>query len=175
MLTRVQAVLSLRDASELFEQPARSPLDDDYEPWCIQPGAEHLAQVLRSDPRANLVVELPATAPGTEQIRAALSRYSEARADELGHSIRGEVRHALWALIPTGAVFALTLGISRYADTVRSHWISVTIAEALVVIGWVVLWSPIAILGTDVWVLLGRRRAYRRLATRQVEIRTVTG
>jgi hypothetical protein len=47
-----------------------------------------------------------------------------------------------------------------------------TIAEALVVIGWVILSAPIAILGTDIWILLGRRRAYRNLVSGRVEIRS---
>ena len=34
-----------------------------------------------------------------------------------------------------------------------------------------VLWAPIAILGTDIWVMVGRRRAYRRLLSDQVEVR----
>jgi hypothetical protein len=163
----MQVVLRLRSARELFEQPERSPLDDDYEPWCVGPGAEYLVQLIRGSPRAQITVETP----GTEDAGAALERYAAARADELTREIRGEVRRALWALIPTGLVFALTLGLSRLADSSGSHWLSGTIAEALVVIGWVVLWSPIAILGTDIWVLLGRRRAYRRLGLHAIEIR----
>jgi len=155
----MQVVLRVRDARELFEQPERSPLDGDYEPWCVGPGAEYIVQVIRSDPRAEIVVEVPSG----EDVRAALDRYAGAHAEELTREIRGELRRALWALLPTGLVFALTLGLSRLADSSSSHWLSGTIAEALVVVGWVVLWAPIAILGTDIWILLGRRRAYRRL------------
>jgi hypothetical protein len=153
--------IRLRDARELFEQPERTPLDDDYEPWCVAPGAEYLVQVIRSDPGTTLTVE----APAADAARTALIRYTSARADELTREIHGELRRAAWGLLPTGAVFAVTLALSRLADSSGSHWLSGTIAEALVVIGWVVLWAPIAILGTDVWVLLGRRRAYRRLAS----------
>jgi hypothetical protein len=124
-------------------------------------------------PGARLALELPSGAR-PEQVRAALNRYSDARAGQLTWEVRSEVRHALWMLVPTGAVFCLTLGLSRYADTAQSHWLSQTISEALVVIGWVVLWSPIAILGTDIWALLSRRRSYRRLATREVEILTAS-
>jgi hypothetical protein len=46
-----------------------------------------------------------------------------------------------------------------------------TIAEALVVVGWVVAWAPLAVFGTDVWLLRGRRRAYARLASGDIEIR----
>ncbi len=162
-----QVSLRVRDARELFEQPERSPLDDDYEPWCVAPGAEYLVQVMRSDPRAELVVEVSSP----EDARTALARYSFARSDELTREIRGEVRRAVWALLPTGAIFAVTLALSRLADSSGSHWLSGTMAEALVVIGWVVLWAPVAILGTDIWVLLGRRRAYRRLAS-SVEVRS---
>ena len=42
-------VLVLRDARELFEQPARRPLDEDYEPLCVVPAAEYLVQVLRAN------------------------------------------------------------------------------------------------------------------------------
>jgi hypothetical protein len=157
----MEVVLRVRSARELFEQPERSPLDADYEPWCVGPGAEYLVQVIRSSPKSRLAVE----APGAEDVGAALERYAAAKADELTLEVRGEVRRALWALVPTGIVFGLTLGLSRLADSSGSHWLSGTIAEALVVIGWVVLWSPIAILGTDIWALLGRRRAYRRLGS----------
>lgn len=158
--------IRLRDARELFEQPERTPLDEDYEPWCVAPGAEYLVQVMRSDPGAELVVETSQA----DAARAAMVRYASARADELSREIRGELRRAAWGLLPTGAVFAVTLALSRLADSSGSHWLSGTIAEALVVIGWVVLWAPIAILGTDIWILIGRRRAYRNLAGR-VEVR----
>jgi hypothetical protein len=159
-------LVRLRDALELFEQPERSPLDDDYEPWCIGPAAEYLVQVVRSRPNAQLVIEVPEP----ERARAGLARYAAARAEELTREIRGGTRRALLALVPTGGVFVLTLALSRWADSAGSHWVSTTIAEALVVIGWVVLWAPIAILGTDIWVLMGQRHAYRKLASR-VEVR----
>ncbi len=158
-------VLVLRDARELFEQPDRSPLDEDYEPWCVVPAAEYLVQVLRADAASHLVVETP----DADQARAGLARYAAARAGELTREMHGEFRRALWALVPTGAIFALTVVLSRLADRSSSHWFSTTISEALVVIGWVVLWAPIAILGTDIWMVLGRRRAYRKLA--YVEVR----
>jgi hypothetical protein len=156
--------LRLRDPNELFEQPKRSPLDEDYEPWCVAPAAEYLVQVMRADRGAELVVETP----DAERARTGLGRYSEAHADELTREIRSQVNGALRSLVPTGVVFALTLALSRWAESSGSDWVSTTIAEALVVIGWVVLWAPIAILGTDIWVLVGRRRAYRRLAGIQV-------
>ena len=161
-------VVWLRHARELFEQPERTPLDPDYEPWCVVPAAEHLIQVIRSS-RAHLVVEVP----GANEARAALARYSTARAEELSREVATEVKRALWALIPTGAVFAIiSLALSRWASSSSSDWLSGAIAEALVVIGWVVLWARIPILGTDLWILLGRRRAYRRLVSEQVEIRS---
>jgi hypothetical protein len=112
----MEVVVGLRDARELFEQPERTPLDDDFEPWCV-------------------------------------------------------VR-AIWTLIPTGIVFVASLVLSRLAVAASSDWLSETFAEALIVIGWVVLWSPVAILGTDIWVLIGLRRAYRRLASSQIEVRS---
>jgi hypothetical protein len=156
----------LREARELFEQPERSPLDADYEPWCVGPGAEYLVEVIRTGGGRALVVETP----DAEQARAGLARYADARTGQLTREIQSQVRGALWALIPTGTIFALTLALSRWADSSGSHWLSTTMAEALVVIGWVVLWAPIAILGTDIWILIGRRRAYRKLAG--VEVRS---
>jgi hypothetical protein len=158
-------VVKLRDARELFEQPERSPLDEDYEPWCVVPAAEYLVQALRADSMSRIVVETP----DADQARVGLARYAAARADELTREMRGEFRRALWALVPTGAIFAATVALSRLADRSSSHWFSTTISEALVVIGWVVFWAPIAILGTDIWMVLGRRRAYRKLAS--VEVR----
>jgi hypothetical protein len=169
---RVQAALRLRDVRELFEQPARTPLDDDYEPWCVGPGAEYLAQVARTEPGEQIILELPGPLPGADQVQAALARYTRARADELTREIQAEVRHALRMLVPTGIVFALTLALSRLASAASSDWLSTTIAEALVVIGWVVLWSPVAILGTDIWALRRRRRAYERLGTNELELRS---
>jgi hypothetical protein len=162
----MEVSVRLRNARELFEQPERSPLDDDYESWCVVPAAEYLVQVLRGEGGARVVVETP----DAERAQTGLTRYADARADELTREINGDVKRALLALIPTGAVFALTLFLSRLADNSGSHWVSSTISEALVVIGWVVLWAPIAILGTDIWVLIGRRRAYRKLAS-AVEVR----
>lgn len=166
----MQVVLRLRDVRELFEEPERSPLDDDYEPWCTAPAAEYLAQVLRGDPKARITLEIPGTVAGPDEIRAALTRWARGQAAGLDREIRGEARHGLWALVPTGIVFALTLALSKYTDSSGSHWVSNTISEALVVIGWVVLWSPVAVFGTDIWVLRSRRRTYLRLASAEIEV-----
>jgi hypothetical protein len=169
----MQTVLRLRGAGELFEQPARSPLDDDYESWCVAPGAEYLAQVLRGDPIPQVVLELPRSpaAPSAEQVAAAVGRYCDARVDELDREIGTETRRALVSLVPTGIIFVATLGLSRLAAAAGSDWLNSTISEALVVIGWVVLWAPVGILGTDIWALRGRRRAYRRLRHLELDIR----
>jgi hypothetical protein len=127
-----------------------------------------MVQVIRSNPDARIVVECP----GGESVGGALERYANARADELTREIRAEVRRAIWTLIPTGIVFVASLVLSRLAVAASSDWLSETFAEALIVIGWVVLWSPVAILGTDIWVLIGLRRAYRRLASSQIEVRS---
>ena len=157
--------LRLRDPRELFEQPERSPLDEDFEPWCIVPAAEYLVQVIRGHSGTRLVVETPEA----ERARAGLERYAAARAAKLTREIRSQLKRALWALIPTGAVFVGTVILSRLADGSGSHWFSNTVADVLILVGWVVLWAPIAILGTDVWVLAGLRHAYRKLAS--VEVR----
>jgi hypothetical protein len=161
----MDVAVRLRDPRELFEQPERSPLDEDFEPWCVVPAAEYLVQVIRGHRGSRLVVETP----DSERARAGLQRYSAARADELTREIRSQLKRALWALIPTGAVFVGTVILSRLADGSGSHWFSNTVADVLILIGWVVLWAPIAILGTDVWVLAGLRHAYRKLAS--VEVR----
>ena len=160
------AVIALRDARELFEQPQRSPLDEDYEPWCVLPAAEFLVQAIRAGIGQRFVVETPEA----DAARAGLARYSSARTDELSREISAEAKRAFVTLIPTGIVFAASLALSRWAVTASSDWVSATVSDALIVIGWVVLWAPVAILGTDIWLLVGRRRAYRRLA--EVEIRS---
>jgi len=162
-----ELVLRLRDARELFEQPDRSPLDPDFEPWCIEPAAEYLVQVFRSS-REHVVVEVPEP----ERAEAALARFAAAQAEHLAREAFGDLKRGLLTLIPTGAIFALTLALSRLAVASGSHWISQTVSDALIVIGWVVLWLPVAILGTDVWVLIGRRRSYTQLASGRVEFRS---
>jgi hypothetical protein len=161
----MDVAVRLRDPRELFEQPERSPLDEDYESWCVVPAAEYLVQVIRGHPAARLVVETP----DAERARAGLERFSAARAQELDREIHSQLKRALLALIPTGAVFVATLLLSRLAESAGSDWLSSSVSEALILIGWVVLWAPIAILGTDVWILTGQRRAYRKLAS--VEVR----
>jgi hypothetical protein len=168
----VEAVLRLRDTGELFDQPKRTPLDADYEDWCVRPAAEHLVTLFRADPDARVVLEIRSATSSPDEIRAALVRYAEAREADLALERRGEVRHGLWALVPTVAVFAGATLLSKWADSASSHWVSTTIAEALVVVGWVVLWAPIAVFGTDIWVLRGRRTAWRRLASGHIEVRT---
>jgi hypothetical protein len=163
--------MTLRDAGELFEQPERTPLEPDYEPWCTGPGAEHLVSLLRADPGARVVVQLPSSGPGSDDVRAALARYGSAHADRLEREIKAELRSGLLALIPAAIVFAGALALSRLANNASSHWVASTIAEALVVVGWVVAWAPIAVFGTDIWLLRGRRRAYRRLASEAIEVR----
>jgi len=170
----METVVRLRDARELFEQPARVPLDRDYEPCCVRPAAEHVVSVLRADPSARVAVELPPGSTETEDVRAALGRYGDAHADELTLEIRAQVRLGLLALLPTALVFAGALALSRFADSASSHWVSTTVSEALVVVGWVVLWAPVAIFGTDIWILRGRRRAYGRLAGSAIEVRAGT-
>ncbi len=177
MLPPMEVVLRLRAPGELFATPDRSPLDDDYELWCINPGVEHLAQVVRDDhPKGPLqvVVELPeqAVGPTADRVKAGVARYCAARAEELMREIRGATRRALWSLIPTGSVFAVPVLLSRLAESARDNWLSTTVSEALVVIGWVVLWSPVAILGTEIWGLRGRRSAYLRLAGLDLDLRS---
>lgn len=158
--------------------PARSPLDDDYEAWCLNPGVEHLVQVIREDDPKPLqvVLELPqvAAGPTAERLKAGVARYCDARTEELSREIRGSTRRALWALIPAGLIFVATVGLSRLAEGASDDWTSTSVSEALVVIGWVVLWSPIAILGTEIWALRGRRSAYLRLAGLDLDVRGST-
>ena len=160
-------VVALREARELFEQPDRSPLDADYEPWCVVSAAEFLVQAMRAGSGERFVVETP----DADAARAGLARYSAAHVAELSREISAETKRALITLIPTSIVFAASLALSRWAVTASSDWLSATVSDALIVIGWVVLWAPVAILGTDIWVLVGRRRAYRRLDSAQVEVR----
>ena len=68
----MDVAVRLRDPRELFEQPERSPLDEDFEPWCVVPAAEYLVQVMRGHPGSRLVVETP----DSERARAGLQRYS---------------------------------------------------------------------------------------------------
>jgi hypothetical protein len=167
----VEAVLTLRDAGELFEQPQRSLFDSDYEPWCAAPAAEYLVAHLRSHPSERIVIELPPSGPEPEDVRAALARYGEAHATLLDREIEAGMRSAVLALVPAAIVFAGSLALSKLANAASNHWVASTLGEALIVIGWVVAWAPIAVFGTDVWLLRGRRRAYRRLASGPVEIR----
>jgi hypothetical protein len=160
-------VVALREARELFEQPDRSPLDADYQPWCVVPAAEFLVQAMRAGSGERFVVETP----DADAARAGLARYSAAHVAELSREISAETKRALITLVPTSIVFAASLALSRWAVTASSDWVSATVSDALIVIGWVVLWAPVAILGTDIWVLVGRRRAYRRLDSAQVEVR----
>jgi len=162
----MEVALRLRDPRELFEEPERSPLDDDFESWCVTPAAEYLVQAIRARVGQHFVVETP----DADAARAALTRYSAARIDELDLEITAETKRAFVTLIPTGIIFAGSLALSRWAVTASSDWLSATVSDALIVIGWVVLWAPVAILGTDIWLLIGRRRAYRRLE--EVEIRS---
>ena len=163
----MEVSVRLRDARELFELPERSPLDEDFEPWCVVPAAEYLVQGIRAGVNDRFVVETP----DADAAREGLARYAAARAEELSREIAAETKRAIVTLIPTATVFAASLALSRWAVTASSHWVSATLSDALIVIGWVVLWAPIAILGTDIWVLVGRRRAYRRLLSDQVEVR----
>lgn len=164
-------VVRLRDARELFEQPARTPFDPDYEPWCLRPAAEHLVALKRADPSVRVVVEVPPLGPAPDDVRAALVCYADANAVRLAREIKVEMRSGLLALIPAAIVFAGSLALSRIANNASSHWVASTIAEALVVVGWVVAWAPVAVFGTDVWLLRSRKRAYQRLSSGGIEVR----
>ena len=163
--------MTLRDAGELFDQPQRSPLDPDYEPWCAEPAAEHIVALLRANPNDRVVLQLPPSGPGPEEVRAALARYGQARAEQLERESKAEMHSGLLALIPAAIVFAVSLALSKIAARASNHWVASTIAEALIVVGWVVAWAPLAVFGTDVWLLRGRRQAYRRLASANIEFR----
>ena len=106
-----------------------------------------------------------------EAAREPLARYGRAHADQLEQEINAEMRTGLLSLIPAGIIFAGSLALSRFANSASSHWVANILAEALVVIGWVVAWAPIAVFGTDIWALRSRRRAYERLSSRAVEFR----
>ena len=112
----MEAVLKLRDARELFEQPSLTPFDADYELWCAGPAAEHIVALLRVHPEERIVVELPPSGPGPDEVREALVRYGEARAEQLDREAKAEMRSGLLALIPAAAVFAGTLALSKIAS-----------------------------------------------------------
>src|SRR5438552_7129096 len=108
--------LSLRDTRELFEQPARTPLDPDYEPWCAGPAVDYIVSTLKADPGARVVLELPA-GRDPSAVRAALERYSHARAGELTRENPAQSRSGPLGLLPTGLLFADSLARSRLADS----------------------------------------------------------
>src|SRR5262245_38526774 len=101
----MDVALRLRDPRELFEEPERSPLDDDFESRCVAPAAEYLGQAIRARVGQRSVVETP----DADAARTALARYSAARTEELNLEIAAETKRALVTLIPTSIVFAASL------------------------------------------------------------------
>lgn len=169
--------LRLRDLSQLFNSLDPSPFHEKD----LDPAArEYLIARARDEPRDTglvVVVELEHTHPGEDTaaiVRDALhndfSYQADLRRRELVDLFRqGRIALTIGVLFLGACLFAAQALESHPQGPTRS-----ILRESLVIVGWVAMWRPLEIFLYDWWPLARRIRLLMRLATCQVELRTLS-
>lgn len=168
--------LRLRDLAQFFNSLDPSPFHEKD----LDPAArEYLIARARDEPRdvsLRIVVEVEHTRSGEDTaaiVRDALHNDFSYQADLRRRELVDLFRQGRTAL----TIGVLFLGACLFAaQALESHLQGPAriLRESLVIVGWVAMWRPLEIFLYDWWPLARRIRLLVRLATCQVELRTVS-
>ena len=166
-IQRVEQLFNSFDPSPFHERD----LDDDAEDYIVS-----WARELPRDRAIRIVIHLP----GAESLKAgergvpkAVQSYFAGRAARLGLDLR-ELFRLGWRFLLIGLpVLALCLVASRYVPIwLGDGALAKTIAESLVIVGWVANWKPLEVFLYDWWPIWRRKTLYQRLAAAGIELRS---
>jgi hypothetical protein len=167
--------LRIDEISQLFHTldpfPFREKdLDKDAEEFIVS-----WARELPADQPLTIVLHLPeaqASLPEASELKAALTRYFDYRAEVISRELKELFRIGRRALAIGLAVLSFCIIMSQaVAASLKSHPLERVIEESLTIFGWVANWRPIEIFLYDWWPIVRRRNLYRRLSAARVELR----
>lgn len=182
---RGDLVLVLGDLEHLFNAPRINPGSrSDAEALGVS-GVEHLFGLLHFDrqrqPARTLTLFLPrdkARFELADQTTRALHRYAELKIEqehrELRNTYRVGWRAAGVALLLLAACLALSSFFGSELTQGMQPLVRKTFENGFEIIGWVLLWRPIEVLGFNPLAIRSRIRAWRTLASVTVIIRPDT-
>ncbi len=168
---RVERVTSLFDPLDPFPLPSRD-LAKSAEEFIIS-----WARELPSADPVRIVMHMPAEElrqANMTEVRTAFANYFNERADR----VAGDLHE----LLRTGRI-SLAIGLAVLAACVLASQVLTvafgvgpvqgTIAEGLIILGWVANWRPIEIFLYDWWPMVRRRRLFCRIAAAQIDAQLV--
>ncbi|WP_244437762.1 hypothetical protein [Hyphomicrobium denitrificans] len=164
----------MKELSQLFNSLDPSPfperdLDDD--------AAEYIVGWARELPiHEKLAIAIHLPEPETRKaeerdLRTALLNYFQQRAEAQQHELNELFRIGRrYAAIGLPILIACFMSSQIVRSRLGAGPLASTIAESLLLVGWVANWKPIETFLYDWWPLKRRRDLYRRLATAEVII-----
>lgn len=169
--------LHLDDLRDLFVAPEPQPFSahPNYESGVDQIFNSLRTRRPRRRIRAAIHVGRGLTATAADDLRAALVRYCDSRIEAERVVISCHRREGT-AKLAIGVVFLLvTLGLEAILDrfAFEPQLLHRFVAEGLTVLGWVMLWAPLALLFLDWWP--ARRNIDAYVAIREMDIELIGG
>jgi len=175
---RATIEVRVHDIGQLFNSLDPSPfherdLDDDAEAYLVG-----WAREVDMGGSFLIVVHLPASELTNAEQRglgSAIANYFNYRTGMLERDRRDLMRTGRRSLVIGIAVLAVCVSAAHLLrEVVSQSPLAQTIAEGLIIFGWVANWRPAEIFLYDVWSARRRIDLYRRLASADVELRAFT-
>jgi hypothetical protein len=177
-----ELILVLSDPAHLFNAPPINPLSSSAAEVLGVSGVEYLLNLLHMDKvrqRARtLVLSLPpekAVSAIAEPTMRALHHYAEARIDKERRELRNTYRYGWKVTSVAVLLLAICLALSSlFASEVTEGMrplLRKTLEYGFEIVGWVMLWHPIEVLGFTPLSLRSRITALQTLASIDVAIR----
>jgi hypothetical protein len=161
----------LREVRQLFHTLDPAPfidkdLDEEAERYLV----EAFREAGSAEP-LQLVFHLPAEQladPESSSLPDAIHNYFGYRARQVGSDLRQLLREGA-ASLAIGVSFLIACLAAR--DLVVRHWSThETLAEGLLILGWVAMWRPVELLLYDWWPVVRRRALLVRISAAPVRV-----
>ena len=144
----------------------------------LDPDAEEFivgwARELPRDSRLTIIIHMPRAlcSPAVAaDLKAAINGYFRNRAEVVGFDLKERFRVGRRSLAIGLTVLAVCIVASRAIGSLSPAPLYRTLAESLLILGWVANWKPLEFFLYDWWPIRRRRRLLERLAVADVELR----
>lgn len=173
-----QLTVRVRALDDLFVAGEPKPFDEEPNYW---PALEHIYRTIKPK-RLGRPTRLTVIVPAAEgkqglaaQTSAAIRRWSELRIEEARSEIAFHRKEGVAKLLLGMLFLAICLGLQQAAEeaTFLPDFLQVFLAAGFEILGWVVLWTPIAIFLYDWWPHRQDIGVYEHIANMDVEVVSV--
>lgn len=165
--------LSLRQTAQIFNSLDPSPF---HEKELDSDAARYIADAVRDigvDQPIKLSVELPAhelRGAAAASIGDAIRYHFAYRLQTARRDLRLQFRRGRTSLL-IGLLFLFTcMALREVAHSFPQSAVMRILAEGLLILGWVAMWSPLEVFLYGWWPIVGERRLLERLAVIDVEL-----